>query len=45
MTTHGKFFRKIQKIQPEIREALLTLLEKIDPTVTKTDFNELKDLV
>ena len=45
MSTHVKFFRKIQNLSPEIREALLTLLEEIEQTVTKKEFNELKDVV
>ena len=39
------FFRKIQNLYPEIRDALLTLLEEIEQIVTKKEFNELKEVV
>ena len=45
MTTYVKFFRKIQNIPSDIREALLALLEEIENTVTKEEFRELKNSV
>ena len=45
MAYHVEFLRKIQNLSPEIRDALFALLEEIEQTVTKTEFNELKNVV
>ena len=42
MSTYVKFFIKIQNIPSDRREALLVLLIKIENTVTKGEFKELK---
>jgi len=39
------YYRKIQKLPEDIKNALLDLVEEMDNSVKKEDFNELKAIV
>jgi uncharacterized phage infection (PIP) family protein YhgE len=45
MTISAQLVRKMDKLDPDLKDVLLTFLEDIQNTATKTDFNELKDIV
>jgi len=37
--------RKLERVSPELRDLLLSLIEEVERTVTKEEFNELKEIV
>ena len=45
MPISASLVRKLDRIQPELREVLLDLAEELERTVTKDEFRELRDVV
>ena len=45
MPISASLVRKLDRIQPELREVLLDLAEELERAVTKDEFRELRDVV
>ncbi len=45
MSISAQFIRKIDKLEPDLKEIFLSFLEEIQNTVTKVEFNELKQVI
>ncbi len=44
MTVSAQLIRKMDKLEPDLKDVLFTLIEDIENTVTKVEFNELKEV-
>ena len=45
MSVSASFIRKLDKVPPELREVLLSLIEEVERTVTKEEFSKLREVV
>ena len=45
MPVSATFMRKLERVSPELRDLLLSLMEEFERTVTKDEFRELRDIV